>query len=309
MPATAAPRPQKSAIALSIALHLLVLTLLIVLPSIHMPEPHEPQSIQAVLVSPHHARPIPEPAVPVPPAPAPAPEPVAKSKPVPPPAPKPLPVQKQVTPLPTVDTKKAVAKAEPKPAPKPTPKPAPKPLPTPPPVAPAKPVEKPEARPEPKPVVKPPVKAPEKKPVIQQSDIDAEMADIDKQTTQAKQQLRQAQMDQMQREAAANVQALSQKANKEIIRLYQTRIRAQIRNNWIRPLSAKNGMMSVLRITLQPGGEVMNVVTLQHSGDAAFDASAEAAVWKASPLPVPDDPDVFNGNFRTLRLEFKPEDL
>jgi colicin import membrane protein len=64
-----------------------------------------------------------------------------------------------------------------------------------------------------------------------------------------------------------------------------------------------------LRISVLPGGEVTNVVTVKSSGDPAFDASAEDAVRKANPLPVPDDVTAFNQYFRVITLKFNPEDL
>jgi TonB family protein len=62
----------------------------------------------------------------------------------------------------------------------------------------------------------------------------------------------------------------------------------------------------VLRIRQVPGGEVLNVRILRSSGDPGFDQSAESAVLKASPLPVPSDPRLFNAEFRELDLEFSP---
>jgi colicin import membrane protein len=43
------------------------------------------------------------------------------------------------------------------------------------------------------------------------------------------------------------------------------------------------------------------------SGDAVFDRSAENAVRKASPLPVPQDKVLFNKDFRVFAFVFKPE--
>ncbi len=61
-------------------------------------------------------------------------------------------------------------------------------------------------------------------------------------------------------------------------------------------------------IRLGPGGAVLNVQVSRSSGDPALDSSARAAVFKASPLPVPNDPDLFN-QFREIRLTVKPEDV
>jgi hypothetical protein len=49
----------------------------------------------------------------------------------------------------------------------------------------------------------------------------------------------------------------------------------------------------------------MSVVIVESSGNSLFDDSAERAVRKASPLPVPKDPGVFK-QFRSFSLEFAP---
>jgi colicin import membrane protein len=68
-------------------------------------------------------------------------------------------------------------------------------------------------------------------------------------------------------------------------------------------------MEAELLIALVPTGEVVNVTVVRSSGNAAFDRSAEVAVRQAAPFRVPDDPALFERNFRALRILFKPEDL
>jgi colicin import membrane protein len=97
-------------------------------------------------------------------------------------------------------------------------------------------------------------------------------------------------------------------ANQAMVDRYAGLIRDTVARRWNRPLSARNGMMTVLRITILPGGEVANVVTVRSSGDRAFDASAEEAARKG-PLPVPEDLAVFNQSFRNFTMEFTPKDL
>ena len=86
-------------------------------------------------------------------------------------------------------------------------------------------------------------------------------------------------------------------------------IQQTISRNWVRPPSARTGMVVTLRINLLPGGELNDVNILESSGNAAFDRSAVAAVQKAGRFPVPDDPAKFDRNFRSLKLRFNPEDL
>jgi colicin import membrane protein len=86
-------------------------------------------------------------------------------------------------------------------------------------------------------------------------------------------------------------------------------IQQTISRNWVRPPSARTGMVVTLRINLLPGGELNDVNILKSSGNAAFDRSALAAVQKAGRFPVPEDPIKFNRNFRTLNVRFAPDDL
>jgi colicin import membrane protein len=44
------------------------------------------------------------------------------------------------------------------------------------------------------------------------------------------------------------------------------------------------------------------------SGNPAYDAAVERAIGNASPLPVPDDSDLFQESFRELDLVFRPKD-
>jgi len=79
--------------------------------------------------------------------------------------------------------------------------------------------------------------------------------------------------------------------------------------NWSRPPSARNDMEARLRVELIPTGEVVSVTVLSSSGNAAFDRSAEAAVRKARRFQVPSDTRLFEQQFRSFVLLFKPQDL
>ena len=54
-----------------------------------------------------------------------------------------------------------------------------------------------------------------------------------------------------------------------------------------------------------PGGEVTHVEIGSCNGDEAVRESIEAAVYRASPLPPPSDPDVFD---RNLKFNFRPDE-
>ncbi len=85
---------------------------------------------------------------------------------------------------------------------------------------------------------------------------------------------------------------------------YVFAIQQKIQRNWVRPASARPGIECVLSVTQLPDGQVTRVSIASCNGDAAVERSIEQAVFKASPLPKPSDPSIFE---RDLRIVFKPE--
>lgn len=86
---------------------------------------------------------------------------------------------------------------------------------------------------------------------------------------------------------------------------YVLYIQEKVQRSWIRPPSSGSELSCTVEVRLIPSGEVIDAQIVRSSGNAAFDRSVEAAVFKASPLPVPPDPEVME-QFRSLRFEFKP---
>jgi len=82
-------------------------------------------------------------------------------------------------------------------------------------------------------------------------------------------------------------------------------IRDKVQRSWIQPPGSGSDLSCTVEVRLIPSGEVIDAQIVRSSGNPAFDRSVEAAVFKASPLPVPADPDVME-QFRSLRFEFKP---
>ncbi|GGG57082.1 hypothetical protein GCM10011403_12840 [Pseudohongiella nitratireducens] len=121
--------------------------------------------------------------------------------------------------------------------------------------------------------------------------------------------LRQQQAEEAARQAEA--QAAAQAAAQDQVAGYTAIIHDLVQRNWSRPPSARNGMTAVLRIRLVPTGDVIDVEIVRSSGDAAFDRAAEDAVRavgrfrELSSMP----PRLFEANFRSLLLTFRPEDL
>ena len=85
---------------------------------------------------------------------------------------------------------------------------------------------------------------------------------------------------------------------------WESQIAAKITRAWLRPPTARPGIQCVLNVTQVPGGEVTQVSIGECNGDQAVRESIEAAVYRASPLPPPPDPALFD---RNLKINFKPE--
>lgn len=86
---------------------------------------------------------------------------------------------------------------------------------------------------------------------------------------------------------------------------WQAQITARIQRAWLRPPTARAGLVCELDVTQVPGGEVTNVRLGTCNGDQAVRESIVAAVYRASPLPPPPDPSLFE---RELQITFRPTD-
>jgi len=84
-------------------------------------------------------------------------------------------------------------------------------------------------------------------------------------------------------------------------------IRERVTRNWNRPAGTPDGLDCLVRVRLAPGGEVLDVKTVKSSGNLLFDRSVVNAVYKAAPLPVPDDPKLFQ-YVREINIKFDPKD-
>jgi len=86
---------------------------------------------------------------------------------------------------------------------------------------------------------------------------------------------------------------------------WEAQIQARIQRAWLKPPSARAGINCIVYVTQVPGGEVVNVRLGECNGDAAVRESIQAAAFRASPLPPPPDPALFE---RNLEIQFKPVD-
>jgi len=120
----------------------------------------------------------------------------------------------------------------------------------------------------------------------------------------AEEKAREASEAELRKSLAAEERATALQSSDEAAR-WRASIVARIQRAWIKPPSAQAGIECIVRVTQVPGGEVTGVqVDSCTGGDAALRQSVQDAVDRASPLPSPPNPALFD---RNLILTFKPE--
>jgi colicin import membrane protein len=120
----------------------------------------------------------------------------------------------------------------------------------------------------------------------------------------AEEKARQAREAELRRSLEAEERATALQNSDEMAR-WLAQITARIERAWNKPPSAQPGIECIVRVTQVPGGEVTSVrVESCTGGDAALRESVETAVYRASPLPTPSNPALFD---RNLTITFKPE--
>ena len=102
-------------------------------------------------------------------------------------------------------------------------------------------------------------------------------------------------------EAAHSARAISE------VNKYKALIRQKVSRSWSRPMGAARGLQCVVSVHLTLSGDVLRAKVVRSSGNALFDRSVENAVYKAVPLPLPEDPALFD-NFREIEFLFNPEE-
>ncbi len=86
---------------------------------------------------------------------------------------------------------------------------------------------------------------------------------------------------------------------------YAGRIKVKIRGNIVLPPDIKGNPEAIFDVVQLSTGEVLSVKLRKSSGHAGYDEAVERAVLKASPLPRPERPELFQ---RALELKFRPRD-
>jgi colicin import membrane protein len=195
-------------------------------------------------------------------------------------APEPAVVAPAVPPAPTIEPPRP-------PELRPEPKPEPKPVPPPPkPDIAIKDKEKPKPTPkvEPKPRVNP---------------FDEQLKREDEQLTQRKI------ADSAAQELAEMKAAQAASARNKAIADYLKQIGGKIRGNIVLPPEIKGNPEAVFDVTQLPSGEILTVRLKRSSGHVALDAAIERAILKSSPLPKPEQAELFS---RSFALRFRPLD-
>jgi colicin import membrane protein len=105
--------------------------------------------------------------------------------------------------------------------------------------------------------------------------------------------------------AAAQAEEARQRAEQAgLLDQYSRLLQNHIERNWIPPPSARPGINCEINVVQIPSGDVVDARVGQCNGDEAVIRSIEAAVRRASPLPKPPHPSLFE---RNLRLIFRPD--
>ncbi len=102
----------------------------------------------------------------------------------------------------------------------------------------------------------------------------------------------------------ADEQARLEARNSDEMTAYMFALRQKVVRNWSPPPSATDGLNCEVRVRQTPSGEVLDARVLSCNGDAAVERSIEAAVRRASPLPVPQNSLLFEP---TIRFIFRPD--
>lgn len=111
-----------------------------------------------------------------------------------------------------------------------------------------------------------------------------------------------------QRRDEQEAQEAQDAASRKMTEDYRARISARIRQRVILPPDLQGNPEAIYAVSLLPGGQVTQIRLVQTSGVATYDAAVERAIHAAQPLPVPEDPGLFQSNFKNLRLNFRPKE-
>ena len=196
--------------------------------------------------------------------------------------------------------------------PEPPPPPPPKVEPPKPQAEPAKPVAKPDIavqkKPEPKPKPKPKPEAKAKPEPKRDRDFEKQMREqLAMEQKAVAEQQRTLDEQRKERDLKALIATQQQAARDRGLATWTDKIKSKIRSRIpVQVAEAVSGNPdAVFNVSLLPNGEVLTVRMKKSSGNKAYDEAVERAILGASPLPKPDDANLFQ---RQLELTFRPRD-
>jgi len=82
-------------------------------------------------------------------------------------------------------------------------------------------------------------------------------------------------------------------------------IQQKVETNWNYPPRGPEGCNPSVRVNLAPDGKVLSARIVKSSGDSFCDESVEKAFMRASPIPIPQDPDLYS-EFKIIDFPFRP---
>jgi colicin import membrane protein len=89
---------------------------------------------------------------------------------------------------------------------------------------------------------------------------------------------------------------------------YKAMVLRAISQEWAVPDGVDAQDSCQLLVRVGPGGVVLSVTVVQPGANPLLERSAQKAVWKASPLPTPEDSALFE-SFRSIKLTVRPETI
>jgi colicin import membrane protein len=107
-------------------------------------------------------------------------------------------------------------------------------------------------------------------------------------------------------ESKRRAEAAARAAQQKLIDDWRARIQAKVTARIVMPPDLKGRPEGVYEVTVLPGGDILEIQLKRSSGVPAYDAAVERAINLSSPLPVPDDSDLFQQYFRKFNFTFKP---
>ncbi|MEL7310716.1 MAG: cell envelope integrity protein TolA [Pseudomonadota bacterium] len=109
---------------------------------------------------------------------------------------------------------------------------------------------------------------------------------------------RQAELDAQLRDALEAEAAREGAINAGLLQQYIEVIRQKVERNWNRPAGVPDGIRCEVAVRQLRNGEVVSVRVTDCAGGEVLIRSIETAVRRASPLPPPKDPSLFEANLR-----------